>query len=527
MDLSVLGKEPIGPDEPAGIDVRYDPLFNELQAEVDQASAPSSAGVVDWGKVVNVASDILCHKSKDLLVASYLSVGLVHTRGIDGLALGLKIYSDLIEHHKADLFPERERARLRSVEWWLERGEVALKQLPTTDIHPDQRLVMEDHVAKLGQLLAELLPTEAPSLRVLEAFLTSTVRLPQVEEDELQNDGQSLNEPAHPPQSSVAEPLLAPAAQIETAVGVDDLLQQMRQTAATLRGQDPADPVAYRLLRQASWLTVGELPPADEGRTRLPAPTDSLRSRLLQLQRGQDRRALLEELEAQLSQFIFWLDLNRMVAEALAEVEGARPAISAVIQETVSMVERLPGVTELAFADGTPFAGEATKHWLKVHLDDGHKKGAPGMKSSPEFVPDADSSWREPPELEDGEEGRKVLGEAATFVKQGDLFQALEMFQDRLRRSRSGRECLQWQLAASRVFLGAGLTNLALPFLEQAVTDIEKHCLERYDPCLALAGFKLAWHGFRSQDDLYFKDKARVALQGIGRIDLVEMVRLT
>ena len=37
---------------------------------------------------------------------------------------------------------------------------------------------------------------------------------------------------------------------------------------------------------------------------------------------------------------------------------------SAVIDEVLAFVKRLPGVEQLTFSDGTPFADEATKAWL-------------------------------------------------------------------------------------------------------------------------------------------------------------------
>ena len=63
MDLLSLGKEPINPDHPGGSDVRYEPEFEELQAEIEKLSFPSADssadGGVDWEKVTVLASAIL------------------------------------------------------------------------------------------------------------------------------------------------------------------------------------------------------------------------------------------------------------------------------------------------------------------------------------------------------------------------------------------------------------------------------------------------------------------------------------
>jgi len=43
MELIELGKEPISPEQPAGEDVRYDPVFEELQAEIDTPVAEAGS----------------------------------------------------------------------------------------------------------------------------------------------------------------------------------------------------------------------------------------------------------------------------------------------------------------------------------------------------------------------------------------------------------------------------------------------------------------------------------------------------
>ena len=113
MELSSLGKDPIQPDQPAGSDVRYEPEYEKLQAEIDKLSLPSASAGIDWKKVSDLATSILAHKSKDLLVASYLAVSQVHMRHIEGLADGLVVIHDLITTYWDGLFPPKKRMRGR------------------------------------------------------------------------------------------------------------------------------------------------------------------------------------------------------------------------------------------------------------------------------------------------------------------------------------------------------------------------------------------------------------------------------
>jgi type VI secretion system protein VasJ len=66
MEIDSLGKDPIQPDQPAGSDVRYEPEYEQLQAEIDKLSSPSASGGIDWKKVNDLAVSILDKKCKDL-----------------------------------------------------------------------------------------------------------------------------------------------------------------------------------------------------------------------------------------------------------------------------------------------------------------------------------------------------------------------------------------------------------------------------------------------------------------------------
>lgn len=535
MDLTLLGKEPIAPELPAGRDVRYDPLFDRLQAEVDRTSLPAVAGAVDWEKVVALCAEILGHKCKDLLVASYLAVGLIHTRRIEGLALALKIYRDLVEHHGASLFPRRQRARLRCLEWWLERCALGLKPLEGYEVHPALAARMEEDLARLENLFSELLPA-APPLQPLREFVTHLAKAPLVEDAGAAETALapapavSSTQPAVfspdidlcrvpgssplPSPSRVAAALSSPAAAApgDNRDAVEDSLRRLRATAKVLRDRDLCDPVSYRFSRQACWLSVNAPPPASLGRTRLSPPPAALGERLESLSRDGRPAALLGELEAMLSQYIFWFDLNRMVVAALSRLDGSRAAVAAVCEETAFLVRRLPGVDGLAFADGTPFAAGDTRLWLRRLLDD-EKCGA----DSPAPVPDrvaAQNTDLVAPKME----------EVGDLVVTGRLIEAFELFQAGIGTTRSGRERLAWRLALSRVLMQADRVNLALPFLEQLVLDIDHHGLETYEPAIALEGLKLAWYGFHAQKNSL---KAEAILHRIACINLVEMVHLT
>ncbi len=525
MDLSTLGKEPISPDRPAGSDVRYDPAFQEMQAEVDKLSSPSASSSVNWEKVVRFASDILAHKSKDLLAATYLAVALIYTRQHDGLAMGVKVLMDLMTKFWDELYPpkERMRGRLRSMEWWVEKSEIALRQLSQTALPEEQITLLAANLDAIEQLMRQHLDGP-PSVRGLREFVNSLTAKPEVKAQE-----EAPKPPAAPaptptpavePQSLVGgrkpEPAMSEDLQSPQAAQrlLETQLMKIREIAGYLRQQDAANPLVYRLNRQSVWSGIEDLPPATNNRTRIPAPDNQVVKMLFDLRNTGDAEALLKAAEGRIAQFIFWLDLNRFVAEALTRL-GAKylKAHKALCEETAVLLYRLKGLEELSFADGTPLANPETKNWIRnIGLNAGvSSEATPPMTGGVTGGEDAIS---------------KGISEAQALIRKGKLLEAMESLQKKLTAASTSREKILWRLSISQLLLDVNQVKLAVPHLDQIIRDIDSFRLEDYDPAVAIRGLKLAWLGIESQNDESLKGKAADLLYRIARIDMAEVVRL-
>ncbi|MDD4356963.1 MAG: type VI secretion system protein TssA, partial [Smithellaceae bacterium] len=372
MDISTLGKEPISADRPCGLDVRYDAGFQELQNEIDKLSSPSAEGSVNWEKVVRFASDILAHKSKDLLVAIYLSVALTYTRKHDGLSMGVKLLIDLMEKFWEQLYPSRERmrGRLRAMEWWAEKMEAALRQLPQVPVPEPQVRILKDHLDQVEQWIVNRLdnPPSLNAIRNLAGDLTvihevtvqkkaTKLSTSRVIADDTKNKQNQIISSVHPEEIQFFP---------NDGRMLERYLQKIREIGSYCRQHNAADPLSYRLNRKLLWCNIEDLPVSTNGFTRIPAPDKQIVKMLFDLHNSGDAEALLKAAEGRLPQFIFWMDLNRFVAESLARL-GANytKACRAVCQETAFLIYQLPGLEDLSFADGTPFAPLETKNWLK------------------------------------------------------------------------------------------------------------------------------------------------------------------
>jgi type VI secretion system protein VasJ len=526
MDLVSLGKEPIGAEQPAGSDVRYDESFDNLQLEIDKLTIPSATGSVDWEKVISLSSEILAHKSKDLLVAGYLAVALIHTHKDEGFAIGLKMYQDMLEHFWDDLYPPKKRMRGRAgaILWWLEKTRAALTQLEKSSLSEEQITDLKQSSEKIDQFLRANME-DPPLLSSIFTFINEQAARPE-EETKSPEGSQPSPKPERestPPEAAgkvMEKEKVEPPGEIsspeEAIKVVESHLTTFRRVASSFSEKDLSSPLLYRLSRASVWFTVDGLPPATDGRTPITPPAYYVMDRLKTVRESGDGEAVITAAEEYLYEFIFWLDLNRLVAEAMESLGNPyRDAQVAVCQETAFFIHRLPGLEELSFADGTPFADDDTKKWLKKIA---FNVGTIGVAASPLLFSGSTDS--------EADLIRKEVEEARALITEKKLMEATERLQQKLRGCYSEKERLHWRLAISRLFLSTDNVQLSLSHLTQILKDIEKYRLEEYDPIFALECLKLIWLGFHSQSDDTSREKAAEMLQRIGRLDMVEAIRL-
>lgn len=518
MDLLVLGKEPIQPDQPAGQEARYTPEYEQLQAEIDKLSLPSASSGVDWRKVENLATVILAQKSKDLAVASYLTVALIYNRQAEGLALGLQIYRDLLENFWDTLYPTkaRMRGRVRTMEWWVEKMETALATLPPASFSSELFQRIKENFDQIDDFISQNVE-EPPALSALRDFFRTieeaALAQPAPEEKKTEEE-KPLPKPAVAPPAPAREEAEVISSAQEAQRALNSVLSKMREIAAYLFQENIANPQAYRLQRMAAWSIVENLPPATEGKTKVPPPPGQVRNILADLKAKGNYEALVRAAEERVSQFIFWLDLNRLVVEALNMLGSPyQAAAEAVKKETAYLISRLPGLEDLAFADGTPFADSGTKGWLKEIA------GSTAVTLSAPSASSASTS------LEEDLMGKEVE-KAKEMIREGKLLEAISDLQQQMHKSSSGKEKILWRLAIAQLLLEMKKPRPARPYLEQILKDIDNYRLEEWDPDLALRGLKTIWLGWNNAPDPGLKEKLSEIILRIAKLDLAEAMRL-
>ena len=530
MDITSLGKEPITHDQPTGSDVRYETEFEQLQAEMDKISIPSASGGIDWKKVSDLSAAILAEKSKDLLVACYLAVSQIHIRQIEGLTDGLNVLYDFIHIYWENFFPpkKRMRGRLGAIEWWIEKTEAALKAFKPDPVAVETIDNIKNLLSQIDNLLQEYMP-ESPSLRPVQRIIEQIPSLapqktdptPSVSISETPQSGQlkaAVEEKSE--DDSKVTSSNSNIAVINTEQDAHKILsmgmQKVRQAAAFLLEYNPADPLAYRCRRLAAWMQISELPPASDGCTHIPPPAPQVLQTLTDLKNNGQWNALIINAEQRLSQFIFWLDINRWVAEALMQLGAEyKSAHDTVCRETSSLLNRIPGLMELSFSDETPFADIETREWLgKIRFNNGTEAGNERLYKNSD----------EPQNSED--RITLIQSQAHALAIKKKWLEAVGLFQTELKSCVSQKEALMLRMALCRILINLKRADMTVPHLDLILNDIEVHGLESWDPLLALEGLKLVWAGYVNQADADLKKNASSILIRIARLDPVEALKI-
>ncbi len=106
--------QPIAGSNPAGANLRYDPIYDKIkearreEEDVDQGDWKRTRKVADWPLVIKLSGEALATKSKDLQIAAWLTEALLKQESLGGLRVGLELLRRMLEKFWEQLYPELE-----------------------------------------------------------------------------------------------------------------------------------------------------------------------------------------------------------------------------------------------------------------------------------------------------------------------------------------------------------------------------------------------------------------------------------
>jgi type VI secretion system protein VasJ len=529
MIIRDLGRCPINGTSTAGEDIRYDPLFESLQAEIDAKPSAGSGGV-NWKKVVETASIILETRSKDILVASYLAVGLLRTEGVpQGLLNGLVVLKDLVDEFWESMFPpvKRMRGRAQALGWWVERTEAVLGAITdTAPIAAETQQELAATVEALYDLISEKCP-DAPSLRRIVEFVRAlpveTTEQPEAIDPTPQvtapTGAKSEQQTLPTPSEQQARPQAAASFSVQALTNqneVNSLLSSVIEknyllVDFMLTGPTP-EPAWYRLNFLSAWFEINKLPPATDKRTLIPPPERQITHSLAAMKGADNWGGVVKSGCYTVRRYPFWLDMNRLAVEALGMMgEMFRDAKQAVEEETARFISRFGEIENYTFNDGTPFADSQTKNWLRSLVSNGEAASQAAIPASGDDlalkVAEKYSCCRE-------------------LINSGKQGEGLSQMQTLLQASRSGRERYLWRLSMVQLLTLSGMEKLAIPHICELMKDYDAYRLEEWDPDMALHALKTVWNVLRTQNDPELITKANDTLSRISMLSPADAFNL-
>lgn len=471
--LSLAGR-PVPEQSFLGEEIRFTAEFEALEREVGKIRSMHESGPVDWSLVRQGCEAILQNLSKDLRVACWLSWALYETESFAGLLAGCGVIDHLCQRQWDSFTPLKARTRCAALAWFVARIEKVLVE----DVSVKDQLPLfeklEDCLRGIDETFTGNLKDEAPLLLPLRRRLTRMMLKAREAESKPATVVAQIKQ--------VAANLFAPVVKIDNEKDARSAWKAQQDSTLPLCAwwlrNKASDLRALRLNRAISWLEIDRLPECNnEQITALRAiPADKLKSYDERFQQGH-HADLVVDLEASLAGAPFWFDGQFMVWKCLKAL-NAEAAMGEVETCLSSFLSRVPGVIELRFEDGRPFADAATKIWIAEHV-----VAQPQVNQIPEEV--------------EGESSRPawevVMDEMIPVLTSEGVKPVARLFNEHIQRALGSREKFYWRFTLARLFYSVKKYELARNQLDVLHEQMKAAGLADWEPDLYLDVLRLLY----------------------------------
>ncbi|MDX1693077.1 MAG: type VI secretion system protein TssA [Ketobacteraceae bacterium] len=492
-----LARKPVSKVKPAGDNVRLEPVFEQIEAEIAKLESLTNESPVEWGLILEWCQEILEHQSKDLLVACYMSRALCESGLLQGLLKGTLLNLALAETYWDNCYPPKKRARGRAAayDWWIEQCVPLVGKANLNVGHLDNLALVIGLLETLDSFLAERLGEEAPGINELVQMLRrqqtslEAEKRARAQKREQAAPAAPAARPAERTTTDSGQPAQATAGAINNDRDLQNCYRSvqaaLRGACEYLRGESLAGPEAFRINRFLTWLGVVQLPPDTNGVTQLRPPPKEKLQHYDALEKAGNFKALVPEMEVSLSKAPYWLDGQRKVHHALTEL-GYSEAADAVAEGVRAFVTRFPKVTELKFSDQTEFADAQTRQWLQLEVLQGQQGG--GNYTLP-VSGTADHEWED------------AYSQALQLFREKKRHEAFALFRDGCRQAFSQRSLAFWRYYQARFCFETQQTDLAIALLESVNKTLQDKGFEDWEPEISAKVLELLIRAYQQQSE--------------------------
>lgn len=456
-------------DDPGGVDLRYSDAFGQVKQEMDKLKGN------DFVLIRSCCREMLAASSKDLRLAGYHLLAAAFLEGAAGVLEGARAYRLLLERFWEHCHPRRGSGRIAALRWLNNPRLEAYLQRHVEAVPRELVTELQDECTAINDLIRSRAGEDVPFWTVLDGWLQPnhvSEITPAGPEKEAQSEA-TARAPSEATGRTTEPP--APGATINSE---RDLHTATRRIGEYLVGRgELLQAVAFA--RALRWGSL-RLPPAEQGRTRIPGPRSAAENELARVRTAGDPDAVVHCCEA-----IFlepgghlWLDLQFAAHEAAGR-SGHTALANFIADQAASLVKRLPGRQNLSFEDGRLFAGPQTSAWL-TGLD---RQAFCALRTQED-----QSDW--PATLDATRESACALA-GENRLDEGLRLLAKLPFGN-------ARERLRVQLAQGALCLEAGRADIACPLLTELEEYTRRNGLALWDEGLALELWRLTLEALRS-----------------------------
>ncbi len=539
--IAALGIEPTTANPPVGVslqdEIDFDQLQNDVQYLITGLTANSEMQAIGqrepatWEQISDRAFEMLQKRSKDMRVASFLTISMVYVRGYEGLKPCLEMLHGLLTTFWDNLYPPLKmlRGRINAIDFISSKvagesdepgGRMLLHQqkllagwdemLSNNPSSSERAAMLEEimvqtealrgvteAVGKLRDLIYEKFPADKlPSITSLREATTNALGV--------LDDFVKRNKPKEAAAGDAAasggggtsggggggsgstQRASSGGGGGGMATGpmesVADVFKVLGRAAVVLRQADPSRAASYRLNRWAVWMEWDVEPPTTDGRlTRIPDPQKPELDQARALLSASNWMQLLNSSEDRFSATPILLDRQYWIYMALGGMGPAfKGAQEAVRDELHQFLKRLPNLPRLAYSSGTPFADDTTQAWIaQVVMVEGGGGGG-GMSSGGGGAANDESLTA-------------ALADARALMADGKQADAIRLLHNGPPAPQSGRSRYLWRMALAQLATDGGKARQAAPLWEELLSVIDEYKLEGWEPSLCLPVYRALW----------------------------------
>lgn len=476
-------------------DPRESERFVEMGKEIEKLSSLSASAIPNWQRIEKLGTEFLSQQSKDFLVASWLGEAWTQRYAMQGVSAGLGLMEGLTTRYWEQAIPplNRLRGRRNAMLWWIERLTIWLEKQTEITIDQDLSTTIISRVRNFDSALSDK-DSEAPSLSklisLLERIPVEALDIPR----EMPVGGIDRTESpvSQDPSTPIASPSpLQPVTQKVTSSpstaiqlpnisndieinSLDDFVKLLgpaqdyiSQIAPVLFKFDHVHPLTIYLTRFSARASILELPPFANGQTSISSPPIAIVDAFEKISTSKNALGLIDFCESRIRAYPFWLDLDYHSARGFSMMGSAGANMcQSIIDMVLAFVDRIPGIENLSFSNGEPFANMETLAWIKqCRL----QRTGSGQEDSFSVM----------------------HRQAMAHIADGKIDSAQQILQKFIAENRSQREQFRARLALVQLSLSQDTLSDQLALLDPLIEDCLRLNLDQWEPELASETWQL------------------------------------